>query len=61
MIENKEVHLKALREIFGKERVLHEPVDCFATATTPRRKPSILTKHQTSSARPTQPPKSPPS
>lgn len=29
MIENKEVHLKALREIFGKERVLHEPVDCF--------------------------------
>ena len=29
MIENKEVHLKALREIFGKERVLPEPVDCF--------------------------------
>ncbi|MEE0511340.1 MAG: FAD-linked oxidase C-terminal domain-containing protein [Peptococcaceae bacterium] len=29
MLENKEAHLHALREIFGKERVLHEPVDCF--------------------------------
>ena len=29
MLENKEAHLHALRDIFGKERVLHEPVDCF--------------------------------
>ena len=29
MLENKEQHLQALRGIFGKDRVLHEPIDCF--------------------------------
>ena len=29
MLRNKEQHLMALREIFGKDRVLHEPIDCF--------------------------------
>ena len=29
MIENKDAHLRALQNIFGKERVLHEPLDCF--------------------------------
>ena len=29
MIDNKPAHLHALQDIFGKERVLHEPLDCF--------------------------------
>lgn len=29
MLEHKDTHLKALRDIFGKERVLHEAIDCF--------------------------------
>ena len=29
MIQNKDTHLHALQDIFGRERVLHEPLDCF--------------------------------